>query len=110
MASVDDSGLVDFGEPDPGGHGQGARALGCDEGILEDPIAARGSLAEGAEPVGLPRPGQRRDGLSRLLEVVEVVDVLVEEGGCGCRTSPTGSGAALWLVVVGLLAIRRRRR
>jgi MYXO-CTERM domain-containing protein len=49
------------------------------------------------------------DGVPALSSVVDV-EVVVEEGGCGCRTSPTGSGAALWVVVFGLLAIRRRRR
>ena len=40
---------------------------------------------------------------------IVTVEVAVEEG-CGCRTGPTGTGAMTWLVVVGLLALRRRRR
>lgn len=48
------------------------------------------------------------DGVPALSEVV-TVDVVVEEGGCGCR-SASGSSTGMWMVVVGLLLFRRRRR
>jgi len=50
------------------------------------------------------------DGVPALSEIVTVNVVVEEGGGCACRSSGAGAGSLFWLVALGLVVLRRRRR